>query len=211
MVKLETRLRRHVDSLAGDIGERSVWRYAQLQAAEAYIREAWVEMGLEPQAQTYAAMDRDCSNLEINLPGQTRPEEIILLGAHYDTVPGSPGADDNASGVAGLLEIAGALSSLKLSRTVRCVAFVNEEAPFFSSELMGSTVYAREGAAPQRRYSRHVVARNARLLPRRIRQPTLPAAVRPVLPKRRQLHRLRLGPRFLAYSAARAPRVSQAL
>src|SRR5437899_12595367 len=73
----------------------------------------------------------------------TRPQEIILLGAHYDTVRGTPGADDNASGVAALLEISAMLKATTHAYTVRCVAFVNEEAPFFFRADMGSLRYAR--------------------------------------------------------------------
>jgi Zn-dependent M28 family amino/carboxypeptidase len=70
------------------------------------------------------------------------PEEIVVVGAHYDSVLSCPGANDNASGVAAVLEIARLLAEEKLSRTVRLVAFVNEEPPFFRSDYMGSRVYA---------------------------------------------------------------------
>ncbi|MEO1270916.1 MAG: M28 family peptidase, partial [Myxococcota bacterium] len=89
-------------------------------------------------------------NLEVIFPGQQRPEEIVLIGAHYDTVTLSPGADDNASGVAALLEIARTLSqpdASALDRTVRLVFFVNEEAPFYQDEGMGSIAYARRSRA----------------------------------------------------------------
>jgi Zn-dependent M28 family amino/carboxypeptidase len=65
------------------------------------------------------------------------------VGAHYDSVYGSPGADDNASGIAALLEISRCLAALSTVQTVRFVAFVNEEPPFFYSNGMGSAVYAR--------------------------------------------------------------------
>jgi Zn-dependent M28 family amino/carboxypeptidase len=79
----------------------------------------------------------------VTLPGRARASEIVLAGAHYDTVPGSPGANDNASGVAGLIEIARALRAVQPARTVKLVAFVNEEPPFFYFGQMGSRVYAR--------------------------------------------------------------------
>ena len=81
------------------------------------------------------------------LAGTTRAPEIILVGAHYDSVRGSPGANDNASGVAALLEIGRALKDAGLRRTVRLVAFVNEEPPFFFWGEMGSGVYARAARA----------------------------------------------------------------
>jgi Zn-dependent M28 family amino/carboxypeptidase len=85
-----------------------------------------------------------CSNLEVNLAGAEKPEEIILIGAHYDSVFGSPGANDNGSGVAVLLELSRALAKSRLAKTVRFVAFVNEEPPFYHSKDRGSLIYARE-------------------------------------------------------------------
>ena len=75
--------------------------------------------------------------------GRGRAEEVLLIGAHYDTVRGSPGADDNASGVAGLLEVSRALAALEPALTVRFVAFANEEPPFFGTARQGSAVHAR--------------------------------------------------------------------
>ena len=69
-------------------------------------------------------------NLEVTRPGKAKPDEIILIGAHYDTVPGSPGANDNASGVAALLELSRGFALRTPGRSVRFVGFV-EEAPFF--------------------------------------------------------------------------------
>jgi Zn-dependent M28 family amino/carboxypeptidase len=83
-----------------------------------------------------------CENLEVTIAGGARASEIVLAGAHYDTVEGSPGADDNASGVAGLIEIARRLREARPQRTVKLVAFVNEEPPFFPCGQMGSGVYA---------------------------------------------------------------------
>ncbi len=140
---LSARLQRHVEWLAGCIGERNVWRPAALAAAAAYIRGEFEALGCEVAAQRYRAADVDCDNLEVVMPGSALRGEIIVVGAHYDTVQGSPGADDNASGVAALLEIARALRGARLRRTVKLVAFVNEEPPFFYWGEMGSKVYAR--------------------------------------------------------------------
>jgi Zn-dependent M28 family amino/carboxypeptidase len=140
---LASRLRRHVDYLAGTLGERSVRRPAQLQAAADYIREQWASQGHPVVEQRYQTSGVECSNLEVSLAGRDRAAEIVLAGAHYDTVAGSPGADDNASGVAALLEIGRELARAQLERTVRLVTFVNEEPPFFFFGEMGSKVYAR--------------------------------------------------------------------
>ena len=138
---LEQRLQMHVEQLAGQIGERNVWRPQALHAAAEYIRSAWHQLGYEVHAQGYDVEGVWSENLEIEIQGGARASEIVLVGAHYDTVRGSPGADDNASGVAALLEIARLLSAMKPERTLRLVAFVNEE--FFNSAEMGSKIYAR--------------------------------------------------------------------
>jgi Zn-dependent M28 family amino/carboxypeptidase len=87
---------------------------------------------------------RKVRNLSAEIPGSTKPEEIVIVGAHYDTVYDCPGADDNTSGVAALLELARLLKDSHPARTLRFVAFVNEEPPWFQTESMGSLVYARE-------------------------------------------------------------------
>ena len=82
-------------------------------------------------------------NIEAELTGTVRADEILVLGAHYDSVEGCPGANDNGSGVAALLEVARALKASRQQRTIRFVAFVNEEPPFFQGPQMGSVVSAR--------------------------------------------------------------------
>ncbi len=140
---LESRLQRHVEILAGEIGERHVGRPKALHAAEAFISGELASFGYEVARQTYFADGVASSNLEVTVPGDSRATEIVLVGAHYDTVPGSPGADDNASGVAGLIEIARSLRDTRPACAVKLVAFVNEEPPFFYFGEMGSRVYAR--------------------------------------------------------------------
>ena len=80
-------------------------------------------------------------------PGRQAPDEIVVIGAHYDSVFGSPGANDNGSGVAALLELARLFAARDTGRTVRFVAFVNEEPPFFRTSDMGSRQYARAARA----------------------------------------------------------------
>jgi hypothetical protein len=144
---LAERLRGHVVALAAGIGERNVFRPRALHAAAGYIRDQWSAMGYEVTAQSYAAHAVPSQNLEVTRRATRRPDEIILIGAHYDSVQGSPGADDNASGVAGLLEIARALTHVEPERTLRLVAFVNEEPPFFYWGEMGSGIYAKAARA----------------------------------------------------------------
>jgi Zn-dependent M28 family amino/carboxypeptidase len=140
--ELEARLRRHVQVLAGEIGERHVWRPRALRAAADYLRTQLEAAGFAVAAQAYEARGVRCENLEVTIPGGQRARDVVLAGAHYDTVEGSPGADDNASGVAGLVEIARELRASAPARTLKLVAFVNEEPPFFPFGQMGSRVYA---------------------------------------------------------------------
>jgi Zn-dependent M28 family amino/carboxypeptidase len=139
-----SRLSRHVHRLAADIGERNVFHPRALQAAEDYIRECWQQQGYQVTPQDYVAMGVRSANLEITRRGSRHPDEIILLGAHYDSVRGSPGANDNASGVAALLELSRQFSSVEPDCSIRFVAFTNEEPPFFRSGRPGSMLYARE-------------------------------------------------------------------
>jgi hypothetical protein len=135
-------LRTHVEQLAGEIGERNIFRPQALQAAASYIERQWEQQGYVVERLAYEVSGVRCLNLEITRSGGARKREILLIGAHYDTVVGSPGANDNASGVSALLEISRLFASIEPVLTVRFVAFVNEEAPFFTRRQQGSMVYA---------------------------------------------------------------------
>ncbi len=137
-------LQRHVAKLAGEIGERHVWRVAALNASASYLEDTLTAAGYRVTSQNYQAEGMQVGNLVAELRGTSRPDEIIIVGGHYDTVTGTPGANDNASGCAAVLELARLMAGQKLSRTVRFVLFVNEEPPFFQTDLMGSRVYARQ-------------------------------------------------------------------
>jgi Zn-dependent M28 family amino/carboxypeptidase len=144
VIGLEERLRDHVRRLAGEIGPRGIFRPAALAAAADYIESEWRGQGYQVARQTYDAAGVACSNLAVEIPGTARPEEILLVGAHYDTVETTPGADDNASAVAVLLELSRRLTGLEpAAAALRFVAFVNEEPPFFLVGKTGSRVYAR--------------------------------------------------------------------
>ncbi len=135
------RLRAHLRRLAVDIGERNVFRPGTLEAAARYIEGQWTAQGYAVRPVTYEVEGTECANLEATLAGTG--EEVFVVGAHYDSVRGSPGANDNGSGVAALLEISRLLAGERPHRTLRFVAFVNEEPPFFWWRNMGSMVYAR--------------------------------------------------------------------
>ena len=136
-------LKRHVETLAGTIGERNLWKYPALQRAAEYIEQQFTASGYHTTRQTYEISRTPVSNIEAVLPGTTDPEAVVVLGAHYDTVGGCPGANDNGTGIAALLELARRFATRPQPRTIRFVAFVNEEPPFFQTPQMGSYVYAK--------------------------------------------------------------------
>lgn len=128
--------------LAGAIGERNLWSYGALERAAQYISAQLTAAGYTPRRQTFELAKLPLSNVEAVLEGTRRIAEIVVVGAHYDTVVGCPGANDNATGVAAVLELARRFSGRPPPRTIQFVAFVNEEPPFFQTEHMGSAVYA---------------------------------------------------------------------
>ncbi len=141
--QIRDRLTQHVYTLAGEIGERNVWRKGALDAAAEYIEAVFAELGYEVGTQRYEVYGKDVRNIEVEIGGQSRAGEIVVVGAHYDSVMGSPGANDNGSGVAAVLELGRLLAARQLERTLRLVTFVNEEPPFYFSGDMGSRQYAR--------------------------------------------------------------------
>lgn len=145
--RLEGELRASVQQLAETIGERNLFHYKQLVAAAEYIHATLAGFGYTVRRQKYHVSGQACENLEAEIRGTNKPEDIFLIGAHYDSVQGSPGANDNATGVAALLALARAFAKTKPSRTLRFVAFTNEEPPFFQSRHMGSRVYAQQSRA----------------------------------------------------------------
>jgi Zn-dependent M28 family amino/carboxypeptidase len=140
---IQQELERHVRALAVEIGPRSGVARAALDRARDYVEAELRDVGYQPTMQRYSAGDVEYANIEAVRGGATRPDEIVVVGAHYDTVPETPGADDNASGAAALLALADRFADRRSARTLRFVAFANEEPPHFQSETMGSLVYAR--------------------------------------------------------------------
>jgi Zn-dependent M28 family amino/carboxypeptidase len=141
--QLAERLRTHVDRLAGLIGPRHLGKPVALEAAATYIERELQALGATVERQWYETQGQKTRNLIVERLGTKRPNQIVILGAHYDTVSITPGADDNASAVAVLLETARLLSRTSFRRTVRFVAFTCEEPPHFNIGTMGSQVYAR--------------------------------------------------------------------
>lgn len=139
-IALRAELAADVQTLAGEIGERNMRRYPQLNAAADFIEDSFSRAGLQPRRDTYEVGGLACHNIEAEIRG-ARPQ-ILVIGAHYDSVFGSPGANDNGSGVAALLALARRFAGKPTGQTLRFVAFVNEEPFYFQSEQMGSFVYA---------------------------------------------------------------------
>lgn len=136
---------KHVRVLADEIGERHYGEPKAYQMAADYIFDTFKDMGLVPYREQFGE-ETEFTNIVVEQYGLRLPEEIIVVGAHYDTVWMTPGADDNASGVAVMLELARQLKLRKLDRTVRFIAFANEEYPHFFTDEMGSLVHARQAS-----------------------------------------------------------------
>jgi len=132
-----------VEYLAVTCGERNAHNIAGLERAESYIADGFRSVGLKVKLDPFTYHERQMHNIEAELVGTDTAAEIIVVGAHYDTVSGSPGADDNASGVAALLEMARLAGQGVHRRTLRFVAFANEEHEGEPSETMGSYFYAK--------------------------------------------------------------------
>jgi Zn-dependent M28 family amino/carboxypeptidase len=144
---LRGRLEGHVRMLAETIGERNLWHYPALSAAADYIEQTFARQGYHHESESFPSRGKTVRNIIAEKPGRPGTKAILLVGAHYDTVLGSPGANDNGSGVAALLELAGLFAESDPDCTLRFVAFVNEESPFSRSHEMGSLVHARAARA----------------------------------------------------------------
>jgi hypothetical protein len=138
-------LHRHVDFLTTSVRPRDADHTANLDAAASYIKAAFEKTGGRVTEQVFVARKRTYRNVICSFgpQGDTRP--IIVVGAHYDAFSQSdnlPGADDNASGTAGLLELARLLATQPPGTPLELVAYTTEEPPFFGTEQMGSAIHA---------------------------------------------------------------------
>jgi Zn-dependent M28 family amino/carboxypeptidase len=145
--------------LVEDVGSRNAMteeKYLRLCKSANWIEGQFKEMGYTVSRQSYEVKTQNVTidgkpyykdklfhNIEAQMKGVNKADDVVILGAHYDTVHHSPGGDDNGSGVAVMLEVARRMAGEKCAKTIRFVAFTNEEPPFFHSEDMGSLVYAK--------------------------------------------------------------------
>ncbi len=139
---LPSYLRVAVTKLSGEIGVRSYRDAERLARAEKYISEEFASLGYRVTTQPFTYEGRTLKNVIAERPGNGSGR-LLVIGAHYDTVRTTPGADDNASGVAGLLGLAKLLAAQRLEGAVRFVAFAFEEPPAYRTRHMGSYHYAR--------------------------------------------------------------------
>jgi len=141
--EIANHLSQHVKYLSETIGERNLTKAGTLQATTDYLQSQLELNGYSVKKQTYSVQGQQVRNLEVIIPGRDATEEAVVVGAHYDSVAGSPGANDNASGVAAVLELAHIWQGAPQRKPIRLVLFVNEEPPYFQTGDMGSLVYAR--------------------------------------------------------------------
>lgn len=134
------RLEAHVRKLSIEMGPRDEGHPENLDHVAAYIKNEFSQTGAFVSEQVYRVNARSYRNVIAHFGPET--EERIIVGAHYDTAGPLPGADDNASGVAGLIELARLLKPHELKVRVELVAFSTEEPPYFGTTGMGSYVHA---------------------------------------------------------------------
>lgn len=148
-LKLAEQLEADVRTMAEGIGERNMHTPGSMEQTAGWIEERLKEIGYNTKRHCHEIggfwySGQTADNLIAELKGSKRSDKIVIIGAHYDSVSGSPGANDNASAVAVLLALAEWFADRPQPGTLRFVAFANEEPPFFHSRQMGSYAYARQ-------------------------------------------------------------------
>jgi Zn-dependent M28 family amino/carboxypeptidase len=137
-------LKEHVEQLSENIGHRNLEVSGSLELSASYISRVLRDAGYEVRLLPYEMNNLKIYNIEVELKGSVKHDEIVVIGAHYDTAHGTKGANDNASGVAAAIELARNMKNSHTERTIKFVLFVNEEPPYFQTGVMGSYVYAKE-------------------------------------------------------------------
>jgi hypothetical protein len=142
---LAASLKLHIASIAAR--EHNIAHYDELEKAARHIEATLASFGYAVGRQEFSADGRLVRNIDATIepPAEKPDPEVIVVGAHYDSAPGTPGANDNGSGAAAVIELARLLRDLdrKSGKRIRFVLFVNEEPPYFMTEAMGSLRYAR--------------------------------------------------------------------
>jgi len=138
-------LERHIATIAAR--EHNVVHYDELEKVARYIEATLASFGYAVGRQEFLVNGKLVRNIDVAIEpaGRSADPDVIVVGAHYDSVSGSPGANDNASGAAAVIELARLLRDLDTvgGKRIRLALFVNEEPPYFRTEAMGSLRYAR--------------------------------------------------------------------
>jgi Peptidase family M28 len=143
-ITLKNLLQQDIQKIAVEIGARNASEYKNLNATRTFLETALTQSGYQVNQQEYKIKKESYYNLEVERLGTEKPDEVILIGGHYDSAFNSPGANDNGTGAAATLELARIFAKKSPKRTIRFVEFTNEEPPFFWTENMGSLVYAKQ-------------------------------------------------------------------
>ena len=144
-----SRLETHVRKLSAELAPRNESNTQNLDLVAAYIQSEFSQTNAVVSQQSYQVQDKTYRNVIAEFGPDS--EEHIVVGAHYDTAGPLPGADDNASGVAGLIELAHLLGRQQPPLRVELVAFTLEEPPYFRTNKMGSAVHAESLRAENKR------------------------------------------------------------
>lgn len=142
-IALAAELQHDVEHLSAEIGSRSIFYQRKLAEAAVWLRDELERAGYADVTEYPVERGSASPSFEVVLPGASRPDEIIVIGAHYDVFQGTPGADDNATGCAAVLALARRFAAKPQPRTIRFLLFTNEEPPNFMQPSMGSWVYAK--------------------------------------------------------------------
>jgi peptidase M28-like protein len=142
---LAASLKLHIASIAAR--EHNIAHYDELEKVARHIEATLASFGYAVGRQEFSVDGRLVRNIDATIepPAEKPDPEVIVVGAHYDSASGTPGANDNGSGAAAVIELARLLRDLdhKSGKRIRFVLFVNEEPPYFMTEAMGSLRYAR--------------------------------------------------------------------
>jgi Zn-dependent M28 family amino/carboxypeptidase len=141
---IAARLERHVATIAA--WEHNVAHHDELEKVARYIEATLAAIGCVVGSQEFLTEGKPVRNIDATIEAADASDpEVIVVGAHYDSARGSPGANDNGSGTAAVLELARLLRDLdgRSGKRIRLALFVNEERPYFRTEAMGSLRYAR--------------------------------------------------------------------
>ncbi|MBT8362965.1 MAG: M28 family peptidase, partial [Deltaproteobacteria bacterium] len=151
MIDLQTtrqNLEFHLQALTKTIGERSIATLWDHEKAAQYIEDIYKDIDVGSKRESYPFQKKTVSNIVADVVFGKGNAQVVLIGAHYDSVKGTVGADDNASAIAVQLEVARTLAGLRateeLNLTVRFISFALEEPPAYATWAMGSRVYARK-------------------------------------------------------------------